>query len=555
MASRKMKKFSRGQSKAECVVLEPKVFMYHGWTVNFRQTFAALLLSLVLFQASPGWTEPPRNVILMIGDGMGPQQVGLITLYAHMLRERGDPVAHAGALEALLDRGTMGVMQPKPHGALVTDSACASTQIAAGVDSLPNMLGLDAEGQPIVTVIDGARALGKSQGLVSDTRITHATPAGFFAKALQRDDENAIAEQAVSSGVDVMFSGGLRHFIPKNASSDSLKQYGLTDSQVRTVRSTREDDKDLLREARARGYEVLLSPEHLIETSGAKVLGLFANSAMESALSGKQRAKGFQATEPNLRQMSVRALELLDQNPKGFFLMIEGGQIDWAGHANDAGWLLQEMLRFSEALDGVLKWMEGRTDTLLIVTADHETGSFGFSFHAEGIPTPRAVSKKSKLLFAPTFNFVPESVLDNLAKQDRRLEDISWEASRKDGVDLDKKQALQALVKKHLGFEISLDEAGKALLTEDNQFYVPGHGNLGEKVVPMISDFDAFYARPRDRRSAALARSLATKSGVTWGTGAHTSTPVYVIALGPSEEKFKGAHTAPELGRLLKGLF
>lgn len=149
----------------------------------------------------------PRNVILFIGDGMGPQQIGLFELWAReaSTSKYPDRVTH---YRALANRGWMGLSLHSPAGALVVDSACSATQLATGQAAPSEVLGLNARGDRAMTVLEAAHAAGKATGLVSDTRITHATPGAFVAHVPHRSMETIIAEQVVASGADVMLSGG-----------------------------------------------------------------------------------------------------------------------------------------------------------------------------------------------------------------------------------------------------------------------------------------------------------------------------------------------------------
>ena len=158
-------------------------------------------------------TTKVKNLILMIGDGMGPQQVGLLEQYAQsaplsVYNEKGNKTA----LSKFADAGQMGLSLTSPYGSngsLVVDSACSATQLATGVAAGSEMIGLDNQGNIVETILERAKAQGKATGLVSDTRITHATPAAFASHQPHRSFEAKIAEQLIESGsVDVMLSGG-----------------------------------------------------------------------------------------------------------------------------------------------------------------------------------------------------------------------------------------------------------------------------------------------------------------------------------------------------------
>jgi alkaline phosphatase len=404
-------------------------------------------------------------------------------------------------------------VQPKPAGALVIDSACSATELATGHPSLPETLGFDADGKTPETILALASRLGKSTGLVSDTRITHATPAAFFARVSHRSEENTIASQLIESSVDVVLSGGLRHFLPK----------GTAVEKPFTASSVREDAIDLLAKFRQQGGEVVLDRSALTRVKSRKVLGLFANSAMQDGISERR----IQTTQPTLREMTTHALRLLSNNDAGFFLMVEGGQIDWAGHGNDAGALLQEMLRFDEAVSEVLHWAAERQDTLVLMTADHETGGFGFSYHARGIPTPVPFPGKALpgATHRPQYNFGEPSVFELLANQREPLWKIADDYV-KGAPALQSPLGLQKRVKAALQIELSLESAERVLRRSPNTHYRKEHKDLSTKEWTTICDFDGFYPNPQNRFSAALARELSTTLGIVWATGTHTSTPV-----------------------------
>ncbi|KZN58181.1 hypothetical protein N473_05415 [Pseudoalteromonas luteoviolacea CPMOR-1] len=180
-----------------------------------------------------------------------------------------------------------------------------------------------------------------------------------------------------------MLSGGARAFLPKDVHKNEdakaqLAELGMPADMYSN--SKRDDEDNLVVQAKEQyGYHLAFDKSQLAATEGEKLLGLFANSGMADAIAYKKCLAENACTQPSLKEMTVKALDVLSQDEDGFFLMIEGGQIDWAGHANDAGWMLNELLKFDEAVEAVYAWAKERSDTLVVVTADHETGSFGFS--------------------------------------------------------------------------------------------------------------------------------------------------------------------------------
>jgi alkaline phosphatase len=175
----------------------------------------------------------------------------------------------------------------------------------------------------------------------------------------------------------------------------------------------------LLTEAQQEGYSLAFSRDMLAEAKGDKLLGLFANSGMADGIAYSQSKNDPKRTQPSLKEMTVKALDVLSKDKDGFFLMVEGGQIDWAGHSNDAGTMLHEMIKFDEAVNSVYEWAKGRDDTLIVVTADHETGSFGFSYSSANLPKPEKLSGEAfkNRDYAPNFNFGDFSILDGLYNQ------------------------------------------------------------------------------------------------------------------------------------------
>jgi len=203
--------------------------------------------------------------------------------------------------------------------------------------------------------IEKAKKAGKATGLVSDTRLTHATPASFAAHQPHRSLENQIASDMLATGADVMLSGGLRHWIPKstNDKGETYKQLEqLTQGDV-YLKSKRKDDRNLLTEAEKDGYQLAFNRNMLDDAKGEKLLGLFAYSGMDDGIAYSNKKKIGEQTQPSLKEMTQKALNILSKDEDGFFLMVEGGQIDWAGHSNDAGTMLHELLKFDEAIQTV----------------------------------------------------------------------------------------------------------------------------------------------------------------------------------------------------------
>ncbi|MGR5057790.1 alkaline phosphatase [Vibrio rotiferianus] len=475
-----------------------------------------------------------KNVILMIGDGMGPQQVGLLETYANHAPNsiyQGETTA----LYKLAQEGVIGSSLTNPEDAIVVDSACSATMLATGIPTASEVIGIDSQGNHVETILEKAKSKGKATGLVSDTRMTHATPAAFASHQPHRSLENNIAVDMLETGVDVMLSGGLRHWIPKstNDKGDTYKQLEkLTQGDV-YLKSKRKDERNLLTEAQQQGYSLAFNRNMLEKAKGDKVLGLFAYSGMNDGIAYSQSKNDPKRSQPSLKEMTEKALDVLSKDIDGFFLMVEGGQIDWAGHSNDAGTMLHELIKFDEAVNSVYEWAKNREDTLVIVTADHETGSFGFSYSSANLPKPEERSGEAfvKRDYAPNFNFGQFDILDGLYNQKQSYYGMISEFQK-----LDKAQQtpekLADIVNANSDFSITPEQAERVLASQPNPYRLASHKYLSEETVPAINDFDAFF--PYNDRGNLLAREQATKQNTVWGTGTHTHTPVNVFAWGPA---------------------
>jgi alkaline phosphatase len=510
--------------------------------------------------AAPGTAGPGvRNVILMIGDGMGPQQVNLLMLYSRYASTSTAKDKRA-ALEELINSGDVGIVRTEPHGMMVVDSAAAATQLATGESAGSEMIGLNYRGDRVETAVEAAHRVGKSAGLVTDTRVTHATPAGFAAHQPSRAMENEIAVDMLGNNVEVMLGGGLRHWVPQAVNDRNSATYASlmqTTGGVYPATSKRRDNRDLLLEAR-KTYKLVFDRQGLAAADRMPVLGLFADSEMGDALL-ERAAKKNEATrhEPTLVEMSTKTLDLLDQDPDGFFLMIEGGQIDWCGHNNDAGTMLHELLRFDAAIRVVMQWAREHEDTLVLVTADHETGGFGFSYAGRPLPEPVTLPgdafKNGK--FAPNFNYAPQDLLDLLYAQEKSFFTMMMEF---DALPETEKTAerLVEIVNGGSAAKITLDDAVAALARTRNHNYVEGHPYMYTQTVPRVRDFEAFYVYGENLRMNILGRRLADEQHVVWGAGTHTSTPVLIGAFGPAAatRQFTGIMHATDVGKRMISL-
>jgi alkaline phosphatase len=482
--------------------------------------------------------EKIKNVIFVIGDGMGPQAIGLLNSYAKyapdsLYREK----KRETALERAMKNGVLGLVYHESAGVLVADSASSATQIASGKKALSETLGIDQFGNPTESILEKARKTGKSTGLVSDTRITHATPAAFAAHQTHRSKETNIPSDLLTSNVDVMLSGGLRYWLPATANDPATKahqEWAERTGGTLKIESGRKDNRDFLKEAEKSGYTLAFTKDQLFAAEQQKILGLFAGSYLPYRIDFDPDDP--ERTIPLLKEMTTKALNVLAKNEKGFFLMVESGHIDKTGHDNDAGAMLHEMIRFDETVACIHEWIKERQDTLLIITADHETGGFGFSYSRRNVPEPVPFPGDSFAgeTFRPQYNFGKPELLDQIFAQKNSFKHILAEFDALPELQ-QTAVSLANLVNSTLEFPITVQEAATVLEREKNDYFVEGHKYLGSKTFPKVNDFKEFYVYGDKTRRNLLGRVVAKAQNTVWATGTHTGTPVLLIALGPKK--------------------
>lgn len=421
----------------------------------------------------PAPEETPRNAVFILADGMGFAHVKAYRMYADdPATEIVDPLSIDPLLVGAVSTDTI-VMncdesgsqcERDPYG--VTDSASSATAYATGRDTLRGSLSVDPEGAPISTVLEAARTQGKSTGLVATSQVTHASPAAFASHVISRSQYNDIADQFFDSQwqgqpmVDVILGGGLQYF--------------------------KREDRDLVSEFTQAGYETAFSRSELQNTSGDRLLGLFAPSGMSRALDRD-------AETPSLEEMMDTALQTLNRNPQGFFLMMEASQVDWAAHGNSVAGVISEMEGFINAVNKVLEFAGTNGDTLVVIVADHETG--GMALGKDGFYSwdPRPLRGIKATPAAMTMSY------------------------------LEGEESLSSIVAANVSFELTDTETSILDATERDE----------------KATFDAIAALFNDR------------TGTGWSTGSHTSIDVPLYAFGPGSEHFRGVMQNEAIGKVL----
>jgi len=302
-------------------------------------------------------TGDAKNVIFLVSDGMSS---GTFTL-ADLVKQAqfGEKTNWIKLYES--DRKYYrGLMDMASLNSTVTGSAAAASSWGSGHRINNEAVNWGPDDEQYKTICEIFRDAGKGTGLVTTTRLTHATPAGFAINMPSRWMEDEIAMQYSGRNYDLLLGGGRRHFLP----------------------ARREDGKDLYQVFRQNGYTIVESKEELKRaTRNSKLLGLFNDSHLPYMVDYNSTPEIRRVT-PTLKEMTEAALQRLDKNPNGFLLQIEGGRVDHGAHDNDAAGIIYDQLAFDDAIKIVMDFTGNRDDTLVILTTDH--GNANPALNAEG---------------------------------------------------------------------------------------------------------------------------------------------------------------------------
>ncbi len=301
-------------------------------------TVMAILLTSIAFKGVTR-TPKPKNIILLIGDGMGLSQMSSAYFY--------------GESEPNFSRfPVIGLSRTSSSSHKITDSAAGATAFSAGKKTYNGAIGVDDDKKPLETLVEYFEKKDWSNALIATSSITHATPASFYAHVDSRKKEYKIAGFMPESGVDFFAGGGQKFFYKKKGLIDKMEKAGY-----------------LLDTAK-------LPAEGPLDPT-SKYGFLLAEDGMPRMLDGRGDF---------LPHATSLALDYLKLREKPFFMMIEGSQIDWGGHANNGNYIVTEVQDFDQTIGAVLDFAEKDGNTLVIVTADHETGGFTLASEEKKIP-------------------------------------------------------------------------------------------------------------------------------------------------------------------------
>ncbi len=417
-----------------------------------------------------------KNIIFLVGDGMGPS---FTTMHRYMQDDPStknmEPTAFDPYLVGMQSTYSWDPYFEGGEGDVkenIPDSAATATSMAAGIKTYNGAISVDMEQERVKTILEEAKEQGKSTGLVATSQINHATPAAFGAHDESRHNYNAIADDYYDEmingehKVDVMLGGGTSYF--------------------------EREDRNLAKEFQQDGYSYVTTKEQLLEDDNDQVLGLFAPVGMDKAIDRDENT-------PSLSDMTDAALQRLSDDKDGFFLMVEGSQIDWAGHDNDVVAAMSEMEDFEKAFQRAIDFAKKDEHTLVVATADHSTGGLSIGSNGDYVFNPEVIDAAER-----TPDFMASEIADGAG-----VEEVLAEYS---GLDLTQEEI------------DSVKEAAQA----------DADGNIDVTAVDNAIE-DIYNVR----------------SGTGWTTGGHTGVDVNVYAYGPQLYKFSGLNDNHETGQKL----
>ena len=450
-----------------------------------------IILSLAAFAVSAAAlaaqaAKPVKYVFLFIGDGMSiPQRMTAEEL-------------------ARINTGKGLAINSMPHQALtttrsanssITDSAASGTAIACGSKTNNGMIGMDPKGGRLKSVAEVARDSGRKVGILTSVTLNHATPAAFYGHNRSRGNYYDLGLDLVESGFDFFGGGGIAECDNKKAKSYKGDIYEIAEGRGYTV--VRKDMKALA----------------ALKPGCGKVIATGADGALMYNLDAPD--------SPRIADFTKKAIELLD-NERGFFIMVEGGKIDWMCHANDAATVMAEVADFDNAVKVALEFArKNPRDTLVVVTGDHETGGLTMGFAGTAY----------------------NSYIDRLNAQKRSREAFN-SASKKlagGGKDIEFEDVIP-LLSESFGFVFDEDSESPLALSEAER------GELEKAFGRWKKDVS------KGALSLAAAKILNNKAGLAWTSDAHTALPVETSAQGAGAEVFSGTIDNTDIAKILKEL-
>jgi len=451
--------------------------------------------------------KKPRNIIFMISDGFGPTSETFGRTYYQYIHNY--TYDHITPLDEIL----VGQSRTRSYNSLITDSAAGATAFSCALKTFNYGVAVDPNNRPCATLLEGAHDKGMLTGIVVTSRVTHATPAAFLGHAINRNEEDFIASWLAPNitnpnydrQVDLLFGGGLCHFIPSYEED-----------------SCRDDDINLLDKTEFTFINNRFLFDNLNETNVLPVMGLFTPDHMSFEIDRDPEK------EPALWEMADKALKILsnsDKKKNGFFLMIEGSRIDMAAHANDPATHANDILAYYKTVEVVKKFVDENPNTLVVSVSDHETGGFALGYqptqiYPKYIWYPEVVAKVKK----STNKIALE--IEELINSNSNKNHNNWEDD--EGNDELYDQASNIIFE-----SMGIDD-----VTEDELKYIV-ESNSGRTTMELAN-----Y----------LAKMISHRAKIAWTTHGHSGVDVNLYAYGKNAKLFHGCKENTDVGRIVEKL-
>lgn len=497
--------------------------LFRGKRPVLRTLFVLITVMLLVAGISAqALAASPKYVFLFIGDGMALPQLNAAEIYLHA-RESDDPGVRKLNITRMPHQG---LTTTYAADSFITDSAAAGTALSTGFKANSGVIAMDpSKKESYETVAEIAKKRGMKVGIVSSVSIDHATPACFYAHEPSRKNYHEIGMQLAVSDFDYFAGGGLKKPLSADGKTDTYK---VAEKNGFTVTRTRED---FLALKPGVGKVFAVSPE------------LDGDKALNYAIDGQPIT---------LEEFTRKGIELLD-GPRGFFMMVEGGKIDWACHANDAVTTIKDTLAFDEAVAAGLEFAASHPEeTLVVVTGDHETGGLSIGFAGTEYST------YLDYLGGQTMSFIAfDKVLDEYRKTtlpgDAQLEDLKEEIESAFGlVMLTENERKQLELLAANGDRKAQERLYFALTKEERQNIEKAFVRSMNKEEEKADDNETYLIYGGyEPLTVTLTHTLNHKAGLAWTTYAHTGVPVPTFAQGAGAEQFAGYYDNTDIGKKL----
>jgi len=422
---------------------------------------------------------PPKYVFLFIGDGMGLSQIHAVEIMQGALKKEDINIEK---LCFTRFPGT-GLMTTFSSSSYITDSAASGTAIASGHKTINGRINRDKTDRiEFKTIAEMAKEMGMKVGIISNVPLNHATPACFYARVSHRQEYYEIAQQMIESGFDFFGGGGIHY---------PTGRRGL--------------QADILELAGQKGYTVIQSEKEFLalgeKNKEGRIIAVNENLTSDDAM---PYVIDMDERELSLVDYVDKSIELLD-NEKGFFIMVEGGKIDWAAHDHDTATVVKEIIAFDKAVLRAVRFYNERPDeTLIVVTADHETGGMSLGSDFSGYSQSLEVLNGQTLSLEKFTDAYVERYKKGTDKEEWKLDDLMPLIQEKFG--------LKRLT------ERDIEELDRSFQELRNWIFL-------QKIVEIVS----------------------RKAGISWATDAHTASPVPVFSIGKAHEQFIGYYDNTDL--------